>query len=140
MRAVTMSSTARSSAEDTPMRKIPEAQYPKHRKIGHNDGQSHPYPMRMAGRRGHAGGLFLLGWMRPNAPPHHSVGGSFDIGAGNRHHVGITRWPHLAVQISARQLNPRLALVDQLTDRLEPRIVQRIGLSEQAKMIEHDRG
>src|SRR5215475_10111287 len=45
--------------------------------------------------------LFLLGRMRPIACPHHSLGGGFDIGAGNRDRVGITRGAHFAILISA---------------------------------------
>src|SRR6516165_12620951 len=44
-----------------------------------------------------------------------------------------------SVLIGAGQLNPGLAFIDELADRLEAGIVERVGLCETAEVIEHDR-
>src|SRR5215831_13021984 len=84
--------------------------------------------------------LFLLSRVWPVARPYHPLWCSFNVSPSNRNRVGIAGWPDLAILIGARQLDPGLALVDELADRLEARIVQRIGLRETAKVIEHNWG
>jgi hypothetical protein len=59
--------------------------------------------------------------------PHHPFGGGFDVGAGNRHRVGVTGRADLAVLISPGQFHPGLTFVDELADRLKTRIVERVG-------------
>ena len=80
--------------------------------------------------------LFLLGRMRPIARPHHPLRRGFNVGAGNRHRVGVAGRADLAVLIGAGQLDPGLAFVDELADRPEARIVERVGLCETAEVIE----
>ena len=45
--------------------------------------------------------LFLLRRMRPVARPHHPLSRGFNVGAGNRHRVGVGRRADLAVLIGA---------------------------------------
>ena len=82
--------------------------------------------------------LFLLRRMRPVARPHHPLRRGFNVGAGNRHRVRVGRRADLAVLIGAGQLDPGLAFIDELVDRLEAGIVERVGLCETAEVIKHD--
>src|SRR5215469_11587099 len=84
--------------------------------------------------------LLLLSRMWPVARPYNPLWRSFNVGPSNRNRVGIAGCPDLAILICAGQLDPGLALVDELADRLEARTVQRIGLRETAKVIEHNWG
>ena len=97
-------------------------------------------PIPPAGRKGPRRSAFPSRSDAASRSPTPPVGGGFEIGAGNRHRVGVAGRADLAVLIGAGQLDPGLAFVDELTDRLEARTVERVGLCETAEVIEHDRG
>src|SRR6185312_15907708 len=61
-------------------------------------------------------GHLLLAAMRPVAAPHHPLGRGVGIGLSRLGCVRIGRSPACGIQVSARELHPRVALVEELAD------------------------
>jgi hypothetical protein len=77
--------------------------------------------------------LFLLSRMWPVARPYHPLWRTFNVSLSNRNRVGIAGWPDLAILIGAGQLDPGLALVDELADRLEAGLSSALGCARRPR-------
>ena len=64
----------------------------------------------------------LLGRVGPVAAPQHALRRSLHVPLRQSHHVGIARSADLRVLVRAGELDPGLALLDQLADHAECRV------------------